>query len=734
MKIIILIISLILIISGLSAQQVPRDMVIVEIGTGGWCQYCPGAAMGADDLVANGHPVAIIENHNGDPYATGFSNYRNSYYGITGYPTAKFGGILTVNGGSNTNSMYGSYLPKVNQRAAINSSFTIDLEVESGGSGMEASITLEKVAAYTGTNLVLHFVVTESHIPYSWHGMSEFNFVSRAMVPNQYGTAIDFTSGNVQNLTLPFTFGDDWALENCEFVAFIQDNTTKEILQGTKTEFDGLLPMFTSNITEGPACLGVQFASNSLPQTGIDSWEWDFDGDGTWDSTEENPYFLYDTVGNYDVSLRVTEGAETATTTAENYITVTNSSNISGELSGVWTETYSPYIITDDVNLADENYLEIGPNVEIRTNNGSKITIEGFFNAEGAERGNILFTTDDTWSGIYFFGTPHENVLNYATITGCTQSAIDVYNSRVVIGNNTIYGNSSTSQKAPAINITNSDDVLIEWNTISNNTSTTLAGAISLDGSSPLIVRNIIVNNEAAFAGAFSMKNGSCPSLMFNTIANNLSNYAAFYLFSSSNPTIENCILIDSKDPFINYSSVPAVTYTDISGGYSGTGNIDEDPIFVNPTAGDGPAYNGLEADWSLQATSPCIDAGNPSSPPDPDGTIADMGALYYHQQVSVDGPQAPKPTIRNHPNPFTHSTTISYSIPSGNSDATITIYTIRGELVREFRITNSGSGIGGSIEWDGRNKGGKKVADGLYFYRLDAGNINSIQKMILMK
>jgi hypothetical protein len=93
------------------AQQVPRNMVVVEIGTGTWCQYCPGAAMGADDLSANGDPVAIIENHNGDPFANTYSNTRNSYYSISGYPTAMFDGLNAVPGGSNTQTMYPYYLP-----------------------------------------------------------------------------------------------------------------------------------------------------------------------------------------------------------------------------------------------------------------------------------------------------------------------------------------------------------------------------------------------------------------------------------------------------------------------------------------------------------------------------------------------------------------------------------------------------------------------------------------------
>ncbi len=85
---------------GLMSQQVARQKVIVEIGTGTWCQFCPGAAMGADDLVANGCQVGIIEYHNGDSFTNDASNYRNSsYYSITGYPTTHFDGVLEYVGG-----------------------------------------------------------------------------------------------------------------------------------------------------------------------------------------------------------------------------------------------------------------------------------------------------------------------------------------------------------------------------------------------------------------------------------------------------------------------------------------------------------------------------------------------------------------------------------------------------------------------------------------------------------
>jgi hypothetical protein len=43
------------------SQQVPRNYVLVEIATGTWCGYCPGAALGADDLIEN-HGPAIYPN------------------------------------------------------------------------------------------------------------------------------------------------------------------------------------------------------------------------------------------------------------------------------------------------------------------------------------------------------------------------------------------------------------------------------------------------------------------------------------------------------------------------------------------------------------------------------------------------------------------------------------------------------------------------------------------------
>jgi PKD repeat protein len=64
---------------------------------------------------------------------------------------------------------------------------------------------------------------------------------------------------------------------------------------------------FTMDVSTGPAPLTVQFtdASANTPT----AWEWDFNNDGTIDSTEQSPAYTYTGVGMYSVSLNVSNSA-----------------------------------------------------------------------------------------------------------------------------------------------------------------------------------------------------------------------------------------------------------------------------------------------------------------------------------------------------------------------------------------------------------------------------------------
>ncbi len=222
---------------------VPRNLVVVEVGTGTWCGFCPGAAMGCHDLLNNGHAVAIVKNHNGDPYANTYSNARNSFYGITGYPTANFDGQNPSVGGSGSSSMYSNYLPKVNARLAVPSHYSISAVGSSTGNQYTVMVTVSKPEADTNTNVKLQAVLTESNIPQVWFNQTTVENVNRLMVPDQNGTAISLNTGEQTTVTLNFTVQPSWNLANCEMVFFLQNMTTssKEILQGVKYSLAALV-------------------------------------------------------------------------------------------------------------------------------------------------------------------------------------------------------------------------------------------------------------------------------------------------------------------------------------------------------------------------------------------------------------------------------------------------------------------------------------------------------------
>ncbi|MFQ6041923.1 MAG: right-handed parallel beta-helix repeat-containing protein [Candidatus Poribacteria bacterium] len=166
-------------------------------------------------------------------------------------------------------------------------------------------------------------------------------------------------------------------------------------------------------------------------------------------------------------------------------------------------------------------------------------------------------------------------------------------------------------------------------------------GIVCFFSSSPTITNCIISGNTAtggSSGGGISCWDSS-PTITNCTISGNTATLGGgIVCFFSSFPTITNCILWnDSPDEI--YGGNPVVTYSDVQGGWLGEGNIDADPLFVDPE----------NRDYHLQAGSPCIDAGDPNSPKDPDGTRADMGAFYFDQSAPRPGDVSGNGTVSAH-------------------------------------------------------------------------------------
>ncbi|MFC2102160.1 T9SS type A sorting domain-containing protein [Bacteroidota bacterium] len=324
MKKIVLSLTLFIAMAAVIAQSVPRDMVALEIGTGTWCTYCPGAAMGADDLLEAGCHVAVVENHNGDPFANTYSNTRNSYYAISGYPTAYFDGLMSVVGGSHSSSMYGSYVGKYNQRINIPANVEMTLDVTNTDLDYTVVVTLEKVGTVPPGALKLRFNVTQSHIQYSWQGQSHLNFVNRLMVPNAGGTEVDFSGGDTQVITLDFTMDASWPVEDCEFVAFLQSDTYKEIYNASKYAVVDLAVDFEASATQVEKNTQVTFSNGTTGGyiDALETYEWHFPGAQPETSTEKNPTVMYKQVGTWDVTLIVDRGGQVDSLVKTDYITV----------------------------------------------------------------------------------------------------------------------------------------------------------------------------------------------------------------------------------------------------------------------------------------------------------------------------------------------------------------------------------------------------------------------------
>jgi hypothetical protein len=90
-----------------------------------------------------------------------------------------------------------------------------------------------------------------------------------------------------------------------------------------------------------------------------------------------------------------------------------------------------------------------------------------------------------------------------------------------------------------------------------------------------------------------------------------------------------------------------------------------------------------------------------------------------------------------SYPNPGNPESWFPYSL-ADETDVTIRIYNASGQLVRTLNLGTKPAGSYFTKEkaayWDGRDSLGQKVASGLYFYQLKAGEFTATRKMVILK
>jgi len=85
-----------------------------------------------------------------------------------------------------------------------------------------------------------------------------------------------------------------------------------------------------------------------------------------------------------------------------------------------------------------------------------------------------------------------------------------------------------------------------------------------------------------------------------------------------------------------------------------------------------------------------------------------------------------------NFPNPFNPKTTIKFSLASAEH-VTLSVYDISGRLVST--LVNEPVAAGQhSADWSGTDFAGHKVASGVYFAKMNAGDYSATERMVMLK
>ena len=185
--------------------------------------------------------------------------------------------------------------------------------------------------------------------------------------------------------------------------------------------------------------------------------------------------------------------------------------------------------------------------------------------------------------------------------------------------------------------------------TISGNNALR-GGAVHCSSCSPNIINCTIFENGADYNGGGIYCTYSSEPTIFNcTITENLAdvNGGGIYCTLSSSPTVVNSILWgdtaggNPNEIVLIGDSLINVTYSDIEGTYTGTGNINAVPDFVDP----------VNRDFHLNHLSPCINSGTTNGAPEYDfegdprlnsvggDNLPDMGADEVTEFILKVGP-----------------------------------------------------------------------------------------------
>ncbi len=436
----------------------------------------------------------------------------------------------------------------------------------------------------------------------------------------------------------------------------------------------------------------------------------------------------------------------------------TYSSNLSGE--------HFPLNCKSNISIIGENELFTildGDNLRklIYARNDSMFSIEHLTITNG-----FAFSPNGSGGGIYcYMSNPSFNHISVTSNSASSGGGIFCeWYSNLTMNNITITGNSTSYDSGGGILSDEYSSIEIVNGSIKDNTSSRSGGGLGLGSFTNSDLKNVVISNNSAIYYGGGIYTWRANSYFENiTIVNNNANSGGgIYSRFDANQELLNCIFYNDtpQEIYLYEDSFPSeisISFSDIEGGEDGIVvnngtlnwlecNINENPLFV--ASGEFP--------FSLQVDSPCIDAGHagfifrdPEDPFNPgyalypaNGTITnDMGAYggpnvsgwlpVYVEDYKVHPIHCN--ILKNYPNPFNPSTTISFSILE-ESTVDLVIYNIKGQKIISLLNDQISAGEH-SIVWNGKDVAGKKVSSGVYLYKLYVDSkVELVKKCLLLK
>jgi predicted outer membrane repeat protein len=155
--------------------------------------------------------------------------------------------------------------------------------------------------------------------------------------------------------------------------------------------------------------------------------------------------------------------------------------------------------------------------------------------------------------------------------------------------------------------------------TFTNNQATFYGGAVVNNDATLTLSNCLFAKNHALRGGALSTLDGKLTLTNNTIVLNSATDSGCLYVLSSSNAAVvTNSILWDNEPNELTHvnSSPTIVTYSNVQGGYSGTGNIETAPLLL------------ASAGYRTLPISPCVDMGTSGGAPATDilGVIRPQG------------------------------------------------------------------------------------------------------------